>query len=120
MERMIGILNRKWAWVLALIPGANILYLLFWFLTVPGKSCFSCFLPLVAIPPIWLLRWLLPDAQGWLVTHLVVAALSFLVMRAYQGAYRPYFRAPLSMLVPFCILLLALLTSPWWVCLYCV
>lgn len=113
MQKVIDVLNKKWSWILAFIPGVNILCLFFWFLTTPKDSNFSCLVPLLATFPSMFLCWILPDSWGWFIVYLAISVLSFMLMREYRGAYRQYLQVPLSRVFAFCGTLFFLLISPW-------
>lgn len=113
MQKVIDVLNKKWSWILAFIPGVNILCLLFWVLTTSKDGDSHYLLLIIAVFFSILLCWILPDSWGWIVAYLAISMISFYIMREYRGAYRPYLQESLSNALLFSFALFFLAISPW-------
>lgn len=115
MDSIISILNSKWAVVLAFIPGVNLLYLIFRFLTISDKRySVSVWKIGVSVFPVWLLYRFVPDSWDWLVTHLALSVIAFLYIQSSRGGYRKHVHLSLNLMVVCGLVLLLLVTSGWW------
>ena len=115
MDSIISILNSKWAVVLAFIPGVNLLYLIFRFLTVSDKRYnVSVWKIGISVFPVWLLYRFVPESWDWLVTHLVLSVIAFLYIQSSRGGYRKRVHLSLNLMVVCGLVLLLLVTSGWW------
>lgn len=111
MQRIIDVLNKKWSWILAFIPGVNLLYLIFWALTVWNKNRYiSMWKTVLAVLPMLLLYRFLPPSLSWLATHLILSLVSFMIMRKCRGAYEPNIKT--SSILPVIVALSLLLPAP--------
>lgn len=118
MQKIINLLNQKWALLFAFVPGINVLYLFFRFFTVHDKS-YNFFLLVIglAVLPGSVLYHVLPDSWNWVITHLMISAITVFVMHKSRGAYRQKFSFPFSpeAIAPIIVAVMFISTSGQWV-----
>lgn len=110
-------LNQKWSAVFAFLPGINLLYLIFRILTVHDKH-YNAPLWLIGMvgAPFCALYLIVPNSWNWLVTHLIISAIVFVIMMKSRGGYQVRLQLPFSanIILPVCIALFFVATSGKW------
>ena len=109
LRKIIEVLNSNWGLLLAFVPGVNVLYLVFRLLVATnGSSKISVWaiFPALLISCLYLI---VPASWHWLVTHVIISVIVFIIMRKSQGSYCCKLRTTIPVPAMICVVAFVLL-----------
>lgn len=88
MEHLIHFLNGKWSVLIAFVPVVNVVYLIYHFLTLHDKMYNISIWSLLTVAPLCILYRFVPENLDWIITHLIISTIVFLVIRRARGGHK--------------------------------